>query len=355
MHRVDRCNDMASLGFSRKRSHEELDDGDECLPISKRINSLHIEGQSTAGLQVGHTSALTENNQDGFPCMSSEVYNNNPRPGCSDFNVASGPLQPRHSGIPRLPRIDEHVYHQGVEAFQNENQFGSSMDQENQNLSYIDQQNYSQAVPSSAFLYNGSGQLSSSFQNSLHSHNNNQSFPVHDSNASNHPSTGQSPFFLPQPSQRPAHHDQSHCHHHNVSPQDNSRQPHQHYPFPNHEQHSNAVASMESQQDFECSSAVADSYHHQQQLQQIEHRTTPLTNNHVIPQEANVDSNSGLSYEEPPIDDDRSDFQREQLPSGNYEPELGRRENPFYFSVNQMLYEAHVSKVRRMNQFHGES
>ncbi|CAL1538862.1 unnamed protein product, partial [Lymnaea stagnalis] len=39
---------MASSRSNRKRSHHEVEDGDECLPISKRINSLHIEGQSHA-------------------------------------------------------------------------------------------------------------------------------------------------------------------------------------------------------------------------------------------------------------------------------------------------------------------
>ena len=38
----------------------------------------------------------------------------------------------------------------------------------------------------------------------------------------------------------------------------------------------------------------------------------------------------------------------EQMPSGPYQPELGVSENPHYYSVNQMLYEAHIAKVRRL-------
>ena len=40
-------------------------------------------------------------------------------------------------------------------------------------------------------------------------------------------------------------------------------------------------------------------------------------------------------------------FDSEQVPQGPYSPELGASDNPHYFSVNQMLYEAHVSRMRR--------
>ena len=40
-------------------------------------------------------------------------------------------------------------------------------------------------------------------------------------------------------------------------------------------------------------------------------------------------------------------FENEQIPQGPYSPELGASDNPHYFSVNQMLYEAHVSRMRR--------
>lgn len=44
-------------------------------------------------------------------------------------------------------------------------------------------------------------------------------------------------------------------------------------------------------------------------------------------------------------------FHLQQLPTGVYDPELGMDENPYYFSVNQMLYEAHLCRVRRDSGF----
>ncbi len=45
-------------------------------------------------------------------------------------------------------------------------------------------------------------------------------------------------------------------------------------------------------------------------------------------------------------------FDVEQVPSGPYQPELTVSDNPHYFSVNQMLYEAHISRSQRHTEFH---
>lgn len=51
---------MASSGFigvGVKRKREESDDHDDCIPISKRINSLHIENQSRGLCQQNYDSS----------------------------------------------------------------------------------------------------------------------------------------------------------------------------------------------------------------------------------------------------------------------------------------------------------
>lgn len=317
---------MAYLGFSRKRSHDDIDDGDECLPISKRINSLHIEGQSSTGIQV----SASENNQDGFPCMNSIVSESvsDSLSAVSSELYVSGSQQPRLSNLIRLPRIDENMFQ--------EREFGIRMDQ--QNLGSFSHQNHSTEASCSEYLYNRCGQL---MENT-----NQQNFSLPDPALSSFQHSPRQELLLPQAHQRTAHLYQSHSHSHTFNHQNIGRLQH-HFTFPNHEQEQpRAEGFMDSQQHFTSSNAI-NNFPEQQQHGGT--KTSP-----TISKEKYMNSNLELPFEESSISI-RSDFQKEQLPTGNYEPELGLTENPFYFSVNQMLYEAHVSKVRRMNQFPGSS
>ena len=258
---------------------------------------------------------------------------------CSPEFFASGMAHTRHLAVQRLPRIDEHV-HQEVQAFQ-----GDESRNDQQGSHSLNHHNNAQDTSCSPYMYNGSGQLPTSFHNA-----NQQGFLSHNSGFPTGQSSNQPQSFFSNSLQRvtmAAQQNQSHSYHPNDSHHCMGRP--QHPAFLSNVQAANTMASMSSQQDFSyLGDACNDHHQHHLHPQQADQKRPSI--NYIARNENNDDNNSGLSFEESPIDG-RSDFQREQLPSGNYEPELGMTENPFYFSVNQMLYEAHVSRVRRLNQF----
>ncbi|GFO12904.1 hypothetical protein PoB_003940900 [Plakobranchus ocellatus] len=331
MKKSARCNDMASLGLSRKRSHDDLDDGDECLPISKRINSLHIEGQSALKLQDGHALALVENQCDTYPGTSS-VYHDDQSgefiQGGPDDQTTSG-LQLRQLPVVRLPRIDEQ-----------ENRFDGLIHQLPCPSHVSTSASFQDPIDMSQASYN-SGQLQTIEQNGFLQSN---------------------PGLL-------TNHTTSHAHFPFLHSQDNANLlPQRHLlqnrygknglssmGVPHHEQAafsnpqlSNTVDSMESQQNFTYPHSVGAAPSHQLNQQQCINET--VTNYSEPEMRSHSGCEPSLSQEQS-SSDHIADFEREQLPSGIYEPELGVAENPFYFSVNQMLYEAHLSRVRRLNQF----
>lgn len=62
---------------------------------------------------------------------------------------------------------------------------------------------------------------------------------------------------------------------------------------------------------------------------------------------SHADTSEGSIFEE--LSGYSQEFHLRQLPNGPYDPELGMEENPHYFSINQVLFEAHVDRVRRDN------
>ncbi|RUS88497.1 hypothetical protein EGW08_003755 [Elysia chlorotica] len=354
MRRVSRCNDMASLGFSRKRSHDDVDDGDECLPISKRINSLHIEGQSAAGLQAGQASASRERTDDGFPCTSStspDMLSDDVAAATSEFYPAAM-MQSRQSDMPRLPRIDEHMF-QNAQA----SRHGASSGRMNpQSVLPINHHYHRQDTSSSTHPYNNSMFLPTSFQNQPLATPGQPNFLAHNLESCNHPHASQSQFYSPHTSEMTgiSQHNHSHDCFDSNNPNSMDMQQPSRSAFPNNGQQALSSHSMDAQQGFTYLGSVCND-HRQQNLQQANHERSSTS--YVDHSESNSNSsNSRLGFEETRIDCTGSnDFQSEQLPSGSYEPELGMSENPFYFSVNQLLYEAHMSRVRRLNPFPGQS
>ena len=303
-------------------------------------------------LQAAQASSSRERTEDGFSCMSSsssELCSDGLFSASSEF-YSAGMLHPRQIGMPRLPRIDEHVY-QNVQASR-ENECGGRMN--SQNLHSINPHCYQQEATSSGYHNNSSRQVPPSLQNHSENTTSQQNFLAHNSDSSNYQSSCQPQFYMPHPPGSAGiatQQNHSQNAYHSNSHYSMERQQHNLSTFQNNIHQVHAADSMDSQQDFPYLDAVSTN-HHQQHLQQTNHDASP--SNYVNHCESNGSSDARLGFEESPIDG-RSDFQREQQPSGNYEPELGMSENPFYFSVNQMLYEAHVSRVRRMNHFPGGS
>uniref|UniRef100_A0A2C9LLD4 Uncharacterized protein n=1 Tax=Biomphalaria glabrata TaxID=6526 RepID=A0A2C9LLD4_BIOGL len=278
-----------SSRFSRsnhKRSCQELEDSDECLPISKRINSLHIEGQSNLVIPQ-LLDRRGANEFDGF----------------SKNGAGSGSPSLREASI--------------------QQNFPQS-----HNLEYANGRNIHDVHD----------------MNSVGSVNNHgQSFPA---------PLGDSVFGHQHPSTS----SQSHTHesflnnngshqlsHHQVGAGEIQHLAYNGYtPSKASLNGANSPALQGNDSPFHALNSTQNPF--------FPSVSTGLQNSFQNVQ--NNDGNQSLSFHNQSPD---LDFHLQQLPSGNYDPELDLTKNPYYFSINQMLYEAHVSRVRRDNRFSEDS
>ncbi|XP_059156572.1 uncharacterized protein LOC131941355 [Physella acuta] len=273
----------------RKRSHHELEDGDESLPISKRINSLHIE----AGSQVFSQMSPNESHARSYPASSINSVGGNTH------------FEQQANGLPMAC---------------------------NGNL------NNAACTPS-----NGAAQFGVDQANG----------PVHP----NYLHSMSEPYSL-----YPSH----------VSAPSSSHQGHQQQGFPppvgcpgNNQQYlmpgqystpmgfSSSGTQPEPSSPYQ--SGLPSSYFQNGQNQVSYQNGQNYQNGQLSPYPANPAECPPSSFSSActtqPGAGYTQEFHLQQLPSGSYEPELGVRENPYYFSVNQMLYEAHLSRVRRLNPY----
>ncbi|XP_005100688.1 uncharacterized protein LOC101853702 [Aplysia californica] len=259
----------SSIGVNRKRSRDDLEDGDDCLPISKRINSLRIEGQ-TPGISAQNSEHLLS-----------------PLAGFCDLTAGCGTphdfmASPGNVGAPLIPPTV---------------QCGPAARQLDLNSPMA----YSERLPTI----------------------DEQDISTQSGSSQRHHTSNVLPQFMRSFSEP-------------------------YSPFLN----SNMTdMSMSSEQN-----SGFDRAHH------FPPTSAPLS--HQLPMESFQDSQSlcqPMSGFPPPSpnhpgehfmqDQSQEQFHFQQIPSGPYEPELGVSENPHYYSVNQMLYEAHVSRVRRNHRY----
>ncbi|KAH9502514.1 hypothetical protein Btru_068880 [Bulinus truncatus] len=297
---------MHSIRQSLKRNSHELEDSDECLPISKRIHSLHIEGQSS--ILIPQLQARNADNDirtfAGFP--ESGAGPCSPAPGEATiqqhFVQSSFPDRFEYSNgasmVIRIPPVNGHEipapHHMNGElsAFSHSSQLGDSV------------------------------------------------FPSHAGVLHN--------------SSSPSHSQTSHCSMLNNG--DSHGMSHQHpqggnYHSLDYHHYSPLKMAGSSRPSIRDGCSPFQGHHGQQNsfLQNVQNGHMSSFPNTVNKQAPPFDgSQASLSYTSQTSE---VDFSLQQMPSGEYDPELSPSENPYYFSINQLLYEAHLSRIRRENSF----
>lgn len=271
--------------MSRKRNRDD-EEGDDCLPISKRIHSLRIEGQ------IGNIVA--QNSDDSQRMADVCDYS----AGCSSLNnLITSPVMshsPHRTVNPHFNLSNEQSSYTDPLSSNNEDTIST--------LNQFGERQSSSTAPS---------QLIRSFSEPYSSHLNSVSL-------------GQSliPFQ-------------------NIEQQNNNTFVQDHQAL-NHRSYSHHLSNGLSQNDFA---------HYQIHSQPTQDR---LSSSSFQPQMQDSLSDSVTGFQshlsgEHLLQDQNSvdQFHFQQIPSGPYQPELDMSGNPHYFSVNQMLYEAHRSRERR--------
>ncbi|CAG5129754.1 unnamed protein product [Candidula unifasciata] len=260
---------MAAARSPWKRLHTDLEDGDESLPISKRICSLHIESQ---------TQGVCSQSSQGAPPQGLDVA------GAAGSSFVANASHQFPSEIPhlvgscRLESLGEHAsvmrtsHHNGHE----------------HNLQTEADQRHAMAGAAAHFSHSLSDPSSS---NGVHQHKVDHTFSLDDSRS-----------LLCMPT---SHTD------------------------PNRVQHNHQVLHHSSNHNDHP--AIHSNFRHD-------------IHNGIQNDPAGNPLLQGMPECSHP-------YHLQQLPSEVYDPELGMEENPFYFSINQMLYEAHLCRLRRGSGF----